>query len=272
MIQLIAKDVRLTLDAILIWIAAAIGITSLIAVAGTAFPGVASISFADAMNALSFLLWISVAPTAALITVAVLHGDHRHHASAFAASLPTGDLHRLIARGSAILMAASIPLVVAILFDLLRSSDQAGGRTFGSVTSIIGAMVAAIGYASVTASFTSRLIEAWAWVVALAAGSALFGALGAAAGLCVARGEELLLLQEHSTSANGLVAAVTVGGFAAAKCVGFLALGCAAATHLTEFRVRRTWATFLVAGLIASLVGAEVAQLIGPLLSSELRP
>lgn len=261
MIQLLSKDMRLGLDAILLWLGVAMSAVTLGAAVHWIAPGTFVLSVPGQVQLLGTLLSLAVAPTAALVTVAVLHGDRRHHAEAFAAAIPASTVSRMASKGVAILVISSIPLLSAALLTLDGSVPMRATPLRGLLVS----MLAAIGFASAAAPATRRLFQGWAWSIALVAGAALAGLAGSLLSLGGAWLEAEWFATDHALTQGGFAFAVGTSTIASVKVGGFVALGYGAIAQLRPLSSGERRMTFLAAAVVVLLVGAEVARIVEPL-------
>jgi len=165
MTALIAKDLRLSLDALRPWTLVLFAVLSVWLVALWLGP-LATGVYADAnriLGELGAILTISSGFVAAWITACVVHGDQSHRADGLAAAMPVGRGLRLLAKVLSIIAACSVPIGITVLVQIIRSRQ--GGITlftpdFGRSWQLpIVAALIGVGLTLGVAPLTRRIFE-----------------------------------------------------------------------------------------------------------------
>lgn len=183
---LLAKDLRLSLDALRPWgllLLAAVGVAAI----GVAISGPAEMRALSAearfLTELAKCLTLTSGVVAAWIAACVLHGEQRHRADAFTGALPLGRTRRALTKVLAIVAATLLPAALAVGLQLVRDPSWSMtlvvpdlGRSWAvpAVTSLAG-----LAFAVAIAPLSRRIVETvgLAMIVTVA-----FGLLAAGAG------------------------------------------------------------------------------------------
>jgi hypothetical protein len=163
MIAILRKDLRLSLDALVPWLAVVVAIVGF-GMVSAHFRNVFSMlpSRAALLEEFASLLVLSIGAVTAWITAVVLHGDGRHRAGSLAAALPVSPAARDLTRFLSVLATSAVPIAVCMFAQQSRS--YAG--TLSTVVEPgrawwlpIAMGVAGIGWAWMVGEWTRRVFE-----------------------------------------------------------------------------------------------------------------
>ncbi len=277
MTSLVAKDLRISLDAVLplAMVIAGLLLVALLATlvpngAGPAF--LSGVTFRVAVQYFSALLLAGSFVVAAWVTASVLLGDASHRAAALAASMPVGARTRSVSKLTAIVL--SVGGVLGLAWVAHQRTSEAGAPIFfvSRTTVSAGYWISTAFAGAALAGITARLCGAvWRTVATTLASATVIGVvalLGAWGGyawaLAPLAGNALresypLPLNPWEISAAWTVAVASglTGGFCISTVVVVLLHWCIR---------RRTWRVVAGIGLCASLgaaVGGSSAAFVG---------
>lgn len=268
---LLAKDLRLSLDALRPWALIVLGF-GLVALLSSFLPrsvmpinsGITTVS--ELVATIGGLAGITCVATAAWIAASVSHGELRHGAALLHGTLPVGGRGRVLSKAAAILAGT---LAVAIVSILLRGeftatlSSQRGVPGLPPAWVLVSAIVGA-GFGMGIAAATRAIFPTVMIALLIAVGAALAGAGGAAVAIPFAAAQQLAVA--HVMDPTGSVSEISemqvriaTAGAAVGVCVAaILAALIGLRAFMGPIPVRRA-ALLLALTVVASLLGGAVA-------------
>jgi hypothetical protein len=152
MTTLIAKDLRLSLDALRPWLIILVGLAA--AAGGATFLpqrllpfGMSGVSVTEAIASMGGLAGLGSVAVAAWVAASVLHGDRRHGARSLAVVMPVPRSRRVLSKALAILFGVGLVALLAILLRSLVPAEAFARRPLPGFDASLVAAMSAIGAA-----------------------------------------------------------------------------------------------------------------------------